>query len=38
MVVAIMALELVVAFIQAFVFSALACVYLNEVINLDHGH
>ena len=38
MVVAIMALELVVAFIQAFVFSALACVYLNEVLNLDHGH
>jgi F-type H+-transporting ATPase subunit a len=29
---------LVVAFIQAFVFSALACVYLNEVLNLDHGH
>ena len=38
MVVAIMALELVVAFIQAFVFSALACVYLNEVVNLGHGH
>ena len=38
MVIAIMALELVVAFIQAFVFSALACVYLNEVVNLGHGH
>ena len=38
MVVAIMGLEIVVAFIQAFVFSALACVYLNEVLNLDHGH
>lgn len=38
MVVAIMALELVVAFIQAFVFAALACVYLNEVVNLGHGH
>jgi F-type H+-transporting ATPase subunit a len=38
MVIAIMALELVVALIQAFVFSALACVYLNEVVNLGHGH
>lgn len=31
-------LDLVVAFLQAFVFAALACVYLNEVVNLDHGH
>ena len=38
MVVGLMALELVVAFLQAFVFSALTCVYLNEVVNLDHGH
>ena len=38
MVIAIMALEIVVAFIQAFVWSALTCVYLNEVVNLDHGH
>jgi len=37
-VVALMALELVVAFLQAFVFAALTCVYLNEVVNLDHGH
>jgi F-type H+-transporting ATPase subunit a len=35
---ALMALELVVAFLQAFVFVALTCVYLNEVVNLDHGH
>ena len=35
---ALMALELVVAFLQAFVFAALTCVYLNEVVNLDHGH
>lgn len=38
MVVAIMALEFVVAFLQAFVFAALAAVYLNEVVNLGHGH
>jgi F-type H+-transporting ATPase subunit a len=38
MIVALMGLELVVAFLQAFVFSALTCVYLNEVVNLDHGH
>ena len=38
MVVGLMALELVVAFLQAFVFAALTCVYLNEVVNLDHGH
>lgn len=38
MIVALMALEFVVAFLQAFVFSALTCVYLNEVVNLDHGH
>jgi F-type H+-transporting ATPase subunit a len=37
-VVALMGLELVVAFLQAFVFAALSCVYLNEVVNLDHGH
>jgi F-type H+-transporting ATPase subunit a len=35
---ALMALELVVAFLQAFVFVALTCVYLTEVVNLDHGH
>lgn len=38
MIVALTALDFVVAFLQAFVFAALACVYLNEVVNLDHGH
>jgi len=36
--VALTALELIVAFLQAFVFAALATVYLNEVVNLGHGH
>ncbi len=36
-VVALVALEFVVAFLQAFVFAALACVYLNDVVNL-HSH
>jgi len=38
MVVALFLLELVVAFVQAFVFAALSCIYLNEVVNLGHGH
>ena len=38
MVVALTGLDFVIAIIQAFVWSALACVYLNEVVNLDHGH
>ena len=38
MVVGLMLLELVVAFLQAFVFVALTCVYLNEMVNLDHAH
>ncbi len=38
MVVALSALELIVAFVQAFVFAALACTYLSDVVNLDHGH
>jgi F-type H+-transporting ATPase subunit a len=38
MVVALIALEFIVAILQAFVFAALTCVYLNEVVNLDHGH
>ena len=38
MVVALSALELVVAFVQAFVFAALTCTYLSDVVNLDHGH
>ena len=33
-----LALELIVGFLQAFVFAALACVYLNDVVNLGHGH
>jgi F-type H+-transporting ATPase subunit a len=38
MVVALFALELIVAFLQAFVFAALTCTYLSDVVNLDHGH
>jgi len=38
MVVALYALEFIVAFLQAFVFAALACTYLSDVVNLDHGH
>jgi F-type H+-transporting ATPase subunit a len=38
MVVALMALEFIVAFLQAFVFAALTCTYLNDVVNLGHGH
>jgi F-type H+-transporting ATPase subunit a len=39
MIVGLMALDLLIAVIQAFVFAALTCVYLNEVVNLDHhGH
>ena len=38
MVVALTGLEMIVAFLQAFVFAALTCVYLNEVVNLGHGH
>ena len=38
LVVALTGLELIVAFLQAFVFAALATVYLNEVVNLGHGH
>jgi F-type H+-transporting ATPase subunit a len=38
MIIALTLLDFVVAFLQAFVFAALACVYLNEVVNLDHGH
>ena len=34
-VVALVTLEFVVAFLQAFVFAALTCVYLNDVVNLD---
>jgi len=38
MVIALSALELIVAFLQAFVFAALTCTYLSDVLNLDHGH
>jgi F-type H+-transporting ATPase subunit a len=38
MIVALTGLELVVAVLQAFVFTALATVYLNEVVNFGHGH
>ena len=35
-VVALTALEFMVAFLQAFVFAVLACVYLNDVVNAGH--
>ncbi len=37
-IVALTALEFLVAFLQAFVFTVLACIYLNDVVNLGHGH
>jgi F-type H+-transporting ATPase subunit a len=36
-IVALIALEFLVAFLQAFVFAVLTCVYLNDVVNL-HSH
>ncbi|OYX30098.1 MAG: F0F1 ATP synthase subunit A [Caulobacterales bacterium 32-69-10] len=38
MVVALTSLEFLVAFLQAFVFTVLTCIYLNDVVNLGHGH
>jgi F-type H+-transporting ATPase subunit a len=38
MVVALTSLEFLVAFLQAFVFAVLTCIYLNDVVNLGHGH
>ena len=38
MVMGLTALEFLVAFLQAFVFAVLTCIYLNEVVNLDHAH
>ncbi|ADL02012.1 ATP synthase subunit a [Brevundimonas subvibrioides] len=38
MVVALTALEFLVAFLQAFVFAVLTSIYLNDVVNLGHGH
>jgi F-type H+-transporting ATPase subunit a len=37
-VLALTALEFLVAFLQAFVFTVLTCIYLNDVVNLGHGH
>ena len=37
-VIALTALEFLVAFLQAFVFTVLTCIYLNDVVNLGHGH
>ena len=37
-VVALTALEFLVAFLQAFVFAVLASIYLNDVVNLGEGH
>ncbi len=34
--VALMALELLVAFLQAYVFSILTCIYLNDALHIDH--
>jgi F-type H+-transporting ATPase subunit a len=38
MTVGLTALEFLVAFLQAFVFAVLTCIYLNDVVNLDHAH
>jgi len=38
MVIALTAFEFLVAFLQAFVFAVLTCIYLNDVVNLGHGH
>lgn len=38
MIVGLTGLELIVALLQAFVFAALATVYLNEVVNFGHAH
>jgi F-type H+-transporting ATPase subunit a len=38
LIIALSLLELIVAFLQAFVFAALTCTYLSDVVNLDHGH
>ncbi|MFM8375638.1 MAG: F0F1 ATP synthase subunit A, partial [Phenylobacterium sp.] len=37
-VVALTSLEFLVAFLQAFVFAVLTCVYLNDVVNLGDHH
>ena len=38
MTVGLTALEFLVAFLQAFVFAVLTCIYLNDVVNLGEGH
>ena len=38
LIVAIMALELLVAFLQAYVFAILTCIYLNEALHLHDNH
>jgi F-type H+-transporting ATPase subunit a len=38
MVIGLTALEFLVAFLQAFVFTVLTCIYLNDVVNMGHGH
>jgi len=38
MIVAIMLLELLIAFLQAYVFAILTCIYLNEALHLHDQH
>jgi F-type H+-transporting ATPase subunit a len=38
LIVAIMLLELLVAFLQAYVFAILTCIYLNEALHLHDQH
>ena len=38
MVIALTALELLVAFLQAYVFAILTCIYLNEALHLHDHH
>ena len=38
LIVAISALELLVAFLQAYVFAILTCIYLNEALHLHEHH
>ena len=38
LIVAIMLLELLVAFLQAYVFAILTCIYLNEALHLHDNH
>jgi F-type H+-transporting ATPase subunit a len=38
LIVAITALEILVAFLQAYVFAILTCIYLNEALHLHEHH